>query len=155
VSSVSIIADHRFKAPPDEPWGRCVVEVASMGDWLSSESPAMEPCGLAESAHEQAFGRYPRAESYRCPWCVSTGAETCEHEGHPLGMDGAPLGVAVTPEPAILGKPEPVVVSKPVLPEEEYRPVATGTACTRCGGLMVRTGSCETCVECGENTGCG
>lgn len=32
----------------------------------------------------------------------------------------------------------------------------SGNACPRCGGLMVRTGSCETCQACGESSGgCG
>jgi ribonucleoside-diphosphate reductase alpha chain len=26
--------------------------------------------------------------------------------------------------------------------------------CARCGGRMVRTGSCYTCTDCGTNTGC-
>ena len=26
--------------------------------------------------------------------------------------------------------------------------------CSRCGGRMVRTGSCYTCRDCGTNTGC-
>jgi hypothetical protein len=26
--------------------------------------------------------------------------------------------------------------------------------CARCGGTMVRTGSCYTCRDCGTNTGC-
>lgn len=31
----------------------------------------------------------------------------------------------------------------------------TGDACTRCGGLMVRTGTCLTCSACGDTSGCG
>jgi ribonucleoside-diphosphate reductase alpha chain len=30
-----------------------------------------------------------------------------------------------------------------------------GPACTQCGGMMQRTGSCYTCSSCGNNTGCG
>ena len=26
--------------------------------------------------------------------------------------------------------------------------------CAKCGGSMVRTGSCYTCRDCGTNTGC-
>jgi hypothetical protein len=26
--------------------------------------------------------------------------------------------------------------------------------CARCGGRMIRTGSCYTCRDCGTNTGC-
>jgi hypothetical protein len=35
-------------------------------------------------------------------------------------------------------------------------PSLSGNACPRCGGVMVRTGSCETCQSCGESSGgCG
>ncbi|HEY1187911.1 MAG TPA: hypothetical protein VGE74_09650 [Gemmata sp.] len=34
-------------------------------------------------------------------------------------------------------------------------PVATGDLCKRCGGLLVRTGTCMTCQACGDNSGCG
>ncbi|HET7510510.1 MAG TPA: vitamin B12-dependent ribonucleotide reductase, partial [Solirubrobacterales bacterium] len=30
-----------------------------------------------------------------------------------------------------------------------------GPACEQCGGMMQRTGSCYTCSQCGNNTGCG
>jgi len=30
-----------------------------------------------------------------------------------------------------------------------------GPACSSCGGMMQRTGSCYTCSSCGNNTGCG
>ncbi|MGH2947642.1 MAG: LAGLIDADG family homing endonuclease [Solirubrobacteraceae bacterium] len=30
-----------------------------------------------------------------------------------------------------------------------------GPACSNCGGMMQRTGSCYTCPSCGNNTGCG
>lgn len=33
--------------------------------------------------------------------------------------------------------------------------VPTGKTCSRCGGVMQRTGSCYTCQTCGDNTGCG
>ena len=26
--------------------------------------------------------------------------------------------------------------------------------CAKCGGRMIRTGSCYTCRDCGQNTGC-
>lgn len=35
------------------------------------------------------------------------------------------------------------------------RPNSTGDVCTDCGGMMVRTGSCTTCVECASTGGCG
>lgn len=33
---------------------------------------------------------------------------------------------------------------------------ASGDLCPRCGGIMVRTGTCSTCQSCGESSGgCG
>ncbi|MEX1014298.1 MAG: vitamin B12-dependent ribonucleotide reductase [Candidatus Paceibacterota bacterium] len=34
--------------------------------------------------------------------------------------------------------------------------ITSANACKKCGGMMVRTGTCETCIQCGEsNGGCG
>ena len=47
------------------------------------------------------------------------------------------------------------------VPATPVRPAAllpqqTGNACGRCGGLMVRTGTCETCQQCAHSSGgCG
>jgi ribonucleoside-diphosphate reductase alpha chain len=47
--------------------------------------------------------------------------------------------------------PEP---EKPVpAPLPAY--MSAGEICSFCGGLMIRTGSCHTCTQCGNNTGCG
>lgn len=35
------------------------------------------------------------------------------------------------------------------------RPPTSGNACYECGGIMQRTGTCETCTECGTTGGCG
>ncbi len=42
----------------------------------------------------------------------------------------------------------------PVLPAT-LRGLDLGPACSQCGGMMQRTGSCYTCSSCGNNTGCG
>jgi ribonucleoside-diphosphate reductase alpha chain len=42
----------------------------------------------------------------------------------------------------------------PVVPAK-LRGFDLGPACTQCGGMMQRTGSCYTCPSCGNNTGCG
>jgi ribonucleoside-diphosphate reductase alpha chain len=38
---------------------------------------------------------------------------------------------------------------------EEQKSIHTGEVCHICGGLMVKTGKCNTCLSCGETTGCG
>ncbi len=42
----------------------------------------------------------------------------------------------------------------PVLPAR-LQGLDLGPACSQCGGMMQRTGSCYTCSSCGNNTGCG
>ena len=42
----------------------------------------------------------------------------------------------------------------PVLPAK-LQGLDLGPACSACGGMMQRTGSCYTCSSCGNNTGCG
>jgi ribonucleoside-diphosphate reductase alpha chain len=37
----------------------------------------------------------------------------------------------------------------------ELKGLDLGPACSQCGGMMQRTGSCYTCSSCGNNTGCG
>jgi ribonucleoside-diphosphate reductase alpha chain len=44
--------------------------------------------------------------------------------------------------------------SPPVIPAT-LRGLDLGPACSQCGGMMQRTGSCYTCSSCGNNTGCG
>lgn len=65
-------------------------------------------------------------------------------------------------------KPEAPEVEKveeaPATPPVQAAPVATlapgktgmhisETVCRKCGGMMVRTGSCQTCLQCGESSG--
>lgn len=35
------------------------------------------------------------------------------------------------------------------------RAASEGQVCASCGGLMVRTGTCHTCTQCGTTGGCG
>ena len=44
--------------------------------------------------------------------------------------------------------------SPPVVPAR-LQGFDLGPACSQCGGMMQRTGSCYTCSSCGNNTGCG
>jgi ribonucleoside-diphosphate reductase alpha chain len=60
------------------------------------------------------------------------------------GGDGAP---AQPPTSALTETP-------PVVPAR-MTGLDLGPACSQCGGMMQRTGSCYTCSSCGNNTGCG
>src|SRR3954464_9932281 len=49
---------------------------------------------------------------------------------------------------------EAMTDSPPVVPAKMVG-LDLGPACSQCGGMMQRTGSCYTCSSCGNNTGCG
>jgi ribonucleoside-diphosphate reductase alpha chain len=57
------------------------------------------------------------------------------------GGEGAPPAASFTESP-------------PVVPAR-LQGLDLGPACSQCGGMMQRTGSCYTCSSCGNNTGCG
>ena len=57
-------------------------------------------------------------------------------------------GTVVKPASAAFTDSPPVVPAK-------LSGLDLGPACTQCGGMMQRTGSCYTCPSCGNNTGCG
>jgi ribonucleoside-diphosphate reductase alpha chain len=57
------------------------------------------------------------------------------------GLHGTPAAASLTDSP-------------PVVPAR-LQGLDLGPACSQCGGMMQRTGSCYTCSSCGNNTGCG
>jgi ribonucleoside-diphosphate reductase alpha chain len=57
------------------------------------------------------------------------------------GSEGTPAAASLTDSP-------------PVVPAR-LQGLDLGPACSQCGGMMQRTGSCYTCSSCGNNTGCG
>jgi ribonucleoside-diphosphate reductase alpha chain len=61
--------------------------------------------------------------------------------------DASPTGGARPASAALTDSP-------PVLPAKMVG-LDLGPACSQCGGMMQRTGSCYTCSSCGNNTGCG
>ncbi len=63
-------------------------------------------------------------------------------------------GVAGTHPATTRAAAEAMTDSPPVVPVR-MRGLDLGPACSQCGGMMQRTGSCYTCSSCGNNTGCG
>jgi ribonucleoside-diphosphate reductase alpha chain len=51
--------------------------------------------------------------------------------------------------------PTTALTEKPPGIPAELKGLDLGPACSQCGGMMQRTGSCYTCSSCGNNTGCG
>ncbi len=82
------------------------------------------------------------------------GGGTSEPDGRPdSSSDGAAptasAGAAASvPASAALTDTPPVVPAR-------MQGLDLGPACSQCGGMMQRTGSCYTCSSCGNNTGCG
>ncbi|HYM45283.1 MAG TPA: vitamin B12-dependent ribonucleotide reductase [Solirubrobacteraceae bacterium] len=60
----------------------------------------------------------------------------------------ATTGGASAPATSALTDTPPVVPAR-------LQGLDLGPACSQCGGMMQRTGSCYTCSSCGNNTGCG
>jgi ribonucleoside-diphosphate reductase alpha chain len=71
------------------------------------------------------------------------------------GGNGGNGGAEVTTQPATTrAAAEAMTDSPPVVPARMVG-LDLGPACSQCGGMMQRTGSCYTCSSCGNNTGCG
>lgn len=62
--------------------------------------------------------------------------------------EGATPAAPAAPAASALTDTPPVVPAK-------LKGLDLGPACSQCGGMMQRTGSCYTCSSCGNNTGCG
>jgi ribonucleoside-diphosphate reductase alpha chain len=69
--------------------------------------------------------------------------------------NGAAKPAAVTPTPAAKPAAEALTVDAPAAAPARLVGLDLGPACSQCGGMMQRTGSCYTCSSCGNNTGCG
>jgi ribonucleoside-diphosphate reductase alpha chain len=75
--------------------------------------------------------------------------------GHANGGSGAKSGAAKAAQPGkTVAAAEAMTDSPPVIPAKLVG-LDLGPACSACGGMMQRTGSCYTCSSCGNNTGCG
>jgi ribonucleoside-diphosphate reductase alpha chain len=68
--------------------------------------------------------------------------------GHANGHSNGEAKADPKPAAAALTDSPPVVPAK-------IAGLDLGPACSQCGGMMQRTGSCYTCSSCGNNTGCG
>ena len=71
----------------------------------------------------------------------------------PFGGASAGGAAAYTDNPGA-GTAAAVVESAPPGQTALFNQWEDAVECARCGGRMVRTGSCYTCRDCGTNTGC-
>jgi ribonucleoside-diphosphate reductase alpha chain len=76
-----------------------------------------------------------------------------EGSNAPAGTPGVPT-VAGSQPATTRAAAEAFTDTPPVVPAR-LAGLDLGPACSQCGGMMQRTGSCYTCSSCGNNTGCG
>jgi ribonucleoside-diphosphate reductase alpha chain len=73
--------------------------------------------------------------------------------GHSNGGNGG-SSVDTTPAPAAPAA-SAMTDEPPTAAPARITGLDLGPACSQCGGMMQRTGTCYTCSSCGNNTGCG
>ena len=73
--------------------------------------------------------------------------------GHTHGNGGTTAPAPSAPEAA--APPTAAFTDTPPVVPARLAGLDLGPACSQCGGMMQRTGSCYTCSSCGNNTGCG
>jgi ribonucleoside-diphosphate reductase alpha chain len=77
--------------------------------------------------------------------------DTATPEAKPGNGGGGGNG-GTTPAPAAAAS---ALTDTPPVQPAKMSGLDLGPACSQCGGMMQRTGSCYTCSSCGNNTGCG
>jgi ribonucleoside-diphosphate reductase alpha chain len=105
--------------------------------WLASrflDTDAQEELGILTPAVRARKAAQEVAQSLAA-------SDTSGPEASVGGTEGVPAAAALTDSP-------------PVVPAR-LQGLDLGPACSQCGGMMQRTGSCYTCSSCGNNTGCG
>jgi ribonucleoside-diphosphate reductase alpha chain len=75
--------------------------------------------------------------------------------GNGHGNGGASKPTASTTQPGTTKAAASAMTDTPPARPAVMRGLDLGPACSQCGGMMQRTGSCYTCSSCGNNTGCG
>jgi ribonucleoside-diphosphate reductase alpha chain len=111
--------------------------------WLASRF-------LDPSVHEELgiMSEHVRAKKMAEETAPAAGNGGNGGNGHSNGhSNGEAKGESKPPTAALTDTP-PVVPAK-------LAGLDLGPACSQCGGMMQRTGSCYTCSSCGNNTGCG
>jgi ribonucleoside-diphosphate reductase alpha chain len=115
--------------------------------WLASrflDTDAQEELGILTPA---VRARAAAADVAHSVHSSDTSVPASALESTATPTNGGNGGTAQAPTVAFTDSP-PVVPAK-------LRGLDLGPACTQCGGMMQRTGSCYTCPSCGNNTGCG
>jgi ribonucleoside-diphosphate reductase alpha chain len=113
--------------------------------WLASrflDVDAQEDLGILTP---EVRARKSAQEAAQSVIASDTSGPSAPDPAQPTAVAGAGAGV---PAAAALTDTPPVVPAR-------MQGLDLGPACSQCGGMMQRTGSCYTCSSCGNNTGCG
>ncbi len=112
--------------------------------WLASrflDTDAQEELGILT---KEVRARKAAQDATLAVSASDTAGPTVDAENGPQ----ASIGGESTPAAASFTETPPVVPAR-------LQGLDLGPACSQCGGMMQRTGSCYTCSSCGNNTGCG
>jgi ribonucleoside-diphosphate reductase alpha chain len=120
--------------------------------WLASrflDTDIQEELGILTPAVRARMSAQNTAQSVSAS---DTAGPTNEDQPASAAKNGAPKasggnGGSSAPTASLTDTP-------PVVPAR-LQGLDLGPACSQCGGMMQRTGSCYTCSSCGNNTGCG
>jgi ribonucleoside-diphosphate reductase alpha chain len=121
--------------------------------WLASrflDADAQEELGILTPAVRAKAAAQEAAQSVSSSDTAGPAATAAESESTPQasgGNGGGGNGGSSAPTASFTDTP-------PVVPAR-LQGLDLGPACSQCGGMMQRTGSCYTCSSCGNNTGCG
>jgi ribonucleoside-diphosphate reductase alpha chain len=116
--------------------------------WLASrflDADAQEELGILTPAVRAKAAAQEAVQSVSSSDTAGPAATTEETESTPQASGGN--GGSSAPAASFTDTP-------PVVPAR-LQGLDLGPACSQCGGMMQRTGSCYTCSSCGNNTGCG
>jgi ribonucleoside-diphosphate reductase alpha chain len=112
--------------------------------WLASrflDTDAQEELGILTPQVRARKAAQEATQSLVSSDTAGPGGEGADGPSATVGSEGSPAAASFTESP-------------PVVPAR-LQGLDLGPACSQCGGMMQRTGSCYTCSSCGNNTGCG
>jgi len=119
--------------------------------WLASrflDADAQEELGILTPAVRAKAAAQEAAQSVSSSDTAGPAAPAADAESTPQASGGnGGNGGSSAPAASLTDTP-------PVVPAR-LQGLDLGPACSQCGGMMQRTGSCYTCSSCGNNTGCG
>ncbi|MGH2903100.1 MAG: vitamin B12-dependent ribonucleotide reductase, partial [Solirubrobacteraceae bacterium] len=129
--------------------------------WLASrflDTDIQEELGILTPAVRARAASQDTSQSLTASDTAGPAGDTADE---PAAGGGAPNGSSTSAPKAAGGNgggssaPTAALTDTPPVVPARLQGLDLGPACSQCGGMMQRTGSCYTCSSCGNNTGCG